>query len=740
MPESTPSLLAALVPAVAAQLGEALAEARRTGGEDAWRTAVGALRAGEEHVQALIEHVPVVVYVAAFDEEATLRYVSPRIEELTGVTAQELVGSADSWYGCVHPDDVQRVRRAEAESFRDGTELDCAYRIIHRDGTVFHVWDRDVVVRDDEGNPLFTQGVVLDITPLRTVQAELRAERDRAQRYLDVASVTLLALDLDGRVTMLNRTGHALFGYPDGELIGVDYFATCLPADSAERLRAAFSSRLPADDIDAEAEIEIACRDGSTRLVIWRTNVLRDAGRPVGLLCSGTDITDRRRAQEQIAHMAYHDSLTGLPNRAMLREHLDLALARATRNGDSVALLYVDLDDFKLVNDGLGHAAGDELLQTMAARLRARLREEDLLAREGGDEFLVVLADLDDDPEVRALSVGEGLIDALRAPLRLSDTEFEVNGSVGVSIFPRDASDAEGLLAHADSAMYEAKAAGRGQVRAFRGRRQRSTERLALGRRLRRAIEGGELTLHWQPIVALETGLLKGAEALVRWNDPQRGLIAGGEFVPEMEASGLLEQLDEWVATAFAAQRRAWRSRGLDPHVGFNLGPRALSAARVMRIVDCLGGAGSDLSKVTIEISESEILRDDAVVRAALHQLHAAGVDLALDDFGVAYSSLSRLRDLPAKWIKVDRSFLVGVPGDPAATRILDAILLLLEALESRVVVEGVETADQLAHLVARGCEAAQGYFLGCAVPADELEPLLRASPETHAAGTPAAR
>ncbi|MDX6641502.1 MAG: hypothetical protein QOF12_2513, partial [Solirubrobacteraceae bacterium] len=614
------------------------------------------------------------------------------------------------------------------------------YRIVHRDGTEFHVWDRDVVVRDDEGTPLFTQGVVLDITPLRKVQAELRAERDRAQRYLDVAGVTLLAIDLDGRVTMLNRTGHTLLGYEDGELIGADYFSTCFPADSAERLRASFAAHMAADDVNAEAELEVLCRDGSTRVVMWRTNVLRDAGRPVGLLGSGTDITDRRKAQEQITHMAYHDSLTGLPNRAMLREHLDLALARATRSGESVAVLYIDLDDFKLVNDGLGHAAGDELLRTMAARLRARLREEDLLAREGGDEFLVVLADLDDHAELRAVSAAEGLIDALRAPLRLSDTEFEVNGSVGISIFPRDASDAEGLLAHADSAMYEAKAAGRGQVRGFRGRRQRSTERLALGRRLRRAIEGGELTLHWQPIVALKTGLLTGAEALVRWNDPARGLISGGEFVPEMEAAGLLEQLDEWVAKAFATQRRAWRAQGLDPHVGFNLGPRALSGARVDRLLACLGGADTDLSRVTIEISESEILRDDAVVRAALHQLHAAGVDLALDDFGVAYSSLSRLRDLPAKWIKVDRSFLIGVPGDAAATRILDAILLLLDALESRVVVEGVETAEQLAHLTARGCEAAQGYFLGRAMPAEQLEPLLRASPEAHAVVAPVAR
>jgi predicted signal transduction protein with EAL and GGDEF domain len=368
----------------------------------------------------------------------------------------------------------------------------------------------------------------------------------------------------------------------------------------------------------------------------------------------------------------------------------------------------------------------------MAARLRARLRDQDLVAREGGDEFLVLLADIDADAEQRALKVAESLVEALRAPIELGDTEFEVNGSVGISVYPRDASDAEGLLAHADTAMYDAKSAGRGQVCSFRGRRDRSSERLSLSRRLRRAIEGNELILHWQPIVRLEPGVLTGAEALVRWNDPQRGLLAAGEFVGDMEAAGLLDQLDEWVALAFTAQRREWNTRGLDPYVGFNLGPRALTAGRVERMLDCLDPAHTDLTRVTVEISEGEILRDDSAVRWALHRLHSSGVTLALDDFGVAYSSLSRLRDLPTDWIKVDRSFLAGVPGDPAAVRILDAILALLDALGSRVIVEGVETAAQVGHLLARGCETAQGYFLGRPMPAAQLEGLLLDSPDAQ--------
>lgn len=725
------SLMSVLAPEVADAIRGALADAHETTSEEAWQRVVDTMREAEVRYRVLIENVPVAIYVSAFDETHTLRYISPRIAGMIGRTADELLADDEEWYRSIHPDDVERVRAAERVSYENGAEFDCEYRMVHRDGRVVFVWEHDAVVRDDAGRPLFSQGLVMDITPVRTAEAALRAERDRAQRYLDVAGVTLLVIDMDGSVAMLNRTGHALFGYEDGALLGADYFDSCLPEDSRERLREAFMRRMEADQIDPEAEIEIRRRDGSTRTVIWRTNVMREDGRPTGLLCSGTDITERLAAERQIAHLAYHDSLTGLPNRAMLRQHLDVALARSRRGGTAVALLYLDLDDFKLVNDGLGHAAGDELLATMAGRLRARLRQEDLVAREGGDEFLVLLADLGDDVRERALAVGETLAEALREPVRLAGTEFEISGSVGVSIFPRDASDAEGLLAHADSAMYEAKGAGRGQVRAFHGRRHRDPERLSMSRRLRRALEEDELVLHWQPIVTLETGLLKGAEALVRWQDPQRGLLAAGAFVADMDAAGLLDTLDEWVAVAFAAQRRAWHAEGLAPYVGFNLGPRSLNPGRVGRILECLDAGGVGLDRVTIEISESEVLREGGLVGDALRRLRDAGITLALDDFGVAYSSLSRLRDVPAEWIKVDKAFLRGVPEDPAATALLDAILGLLGALEARTIVEGVESSAQVRHLLGRGCETAQGFHLGRPMPAQALEPLLRASPDS---------
>jgi len=681
----------------------------------------------------MLEHVPVVVYSCAFDERSTLLSVSQHITQLTGRTPEELLADDEEWYRCIHPDDVDRVRAAEAHQFASQEAFDASFRLVHRDGRVFHVWERDAIVRDEHGTPTHCQGVLIDVTPLREAEDALRVERDRAQQYLDLAGTVVAVIGMDHRIRMFNRAGHDLLGYEDGELVGRDYFDSCIPERNRDRLRAGFDARVGAGDVDAEYETPLVRRDGTERELVWHSAVLFEDDRPSGLLTSGIDVTDSRRAQEQIAYLAYHDSLTGLPNRAKLRDHLDLALARALRHNTSVALLYLDLDDFKLVNDALGHAAGDELLGATAERLRKRLREEDILAREGGDEFLVLLADIEDDPDGRAAAVGENLVQALRAPFRLGDTEFEVNGSVGVSVFPRDAADAEALLAHADNAMYAAKAAGRGQVRVFEGRRSRSSERLQLSRRLRRAIDEDELTLHWQPIVTVADGGILGMEALVRWDDPQRGLLAACDFVDDMDHFGLLESLDEWVVSAFTAQRRSWQAEGLDPHVGFNLGPRALTAKRVDRLLERLA-AGGAFDRVTIEISESEVLRDDAVVRAALDRLVAAGLTLALDDFGVAYSSLSRLRDLPARWIKVDRSFLAGVPGDANATQMFEAVFQLVQALGLSAIVEGVETPGQASFLRRRGVEYAQGFYYARPDRADALHEMLLAAPEQHIA------
>jgi diguanylate cyclase (GGDEF)-like protein len=461
--------------------------------------------------------------------------------------------------------------------------------------------------------------------------------------------------------------------------------------------------------------------------VQWRNTVLYDhEGRLTTTLSSGLDVTERRVAEERIAHLAYHDSLTGLPNRALLREHLEPALARARRSDCSVALLYLDLDDFKLVNDSFGHDAGDELLCRVAERLFARRRASDVLARQGGDEFLLLLTDLGEDAAAVATAAAQGMLDTLAEPFRAADESFHLTGSIGISIFPRDADDTATLLRHADTAMYEAKADGRSRVMRYEQRAAASIDRLSLTTRLRRAVESDELTLHWQPIVAPADGTLHALEALVRWNDPVRGLVEPVDFIPVAEETGLIEQVGDWVVDAICRQRAAWRGQGVDPRVHLNVSARELRHSDFAdRMLARVAAHGQGLDGLTIEITETVAMRERARTEPMLRQLVQAGAQIAIDDFGSGYSSLTRLRSLPIEVLKLDGTFLTDVPQSAEAAAVVTAVVELAAALGMTAVAEGVETEEQRAFLVERGCPLAQGFLLGHPAPAGDLAELV---------------
>ena len=689
-----------------------------------------------ERYRGLIEHIPAVTYISDFDEAGTLRWISPQVQALLGHPPEAFLADQGLWDRLIHPDDRLRVANETARVFREEREFECEFRMLAADGHELHVWERDAIVRDGEGRPLLTQGVLVDVSPLHSAEEALRAERDRAQSYLDVAGAIMLALDRDGRVAMLNRAGHELLGYRDGELIGCDWFETCLPADERAEWRMTFDQVMAGRHPGHEhAENGLLTRDGHVRIVEWRNRLIHDDdGRITTTLSSGLDVTERRAAEERIAHLAYHDSLTGLPNRALLREHLEPALARARRAGRSVALMYLDLDDFKAVNDRFGHDAGDELLRQVAERLRSRQRASDVLARQSGDEFMLLLTDLSGDPDEATVAAAGGMLDTLSEPFRAGDESFHLSGSIGISIFPRDADDAATLLRHADAAMYEAKAEGRSGVMRYEQRPTASVDRLSLTTRLRHAVERGELRLHWQPIVSPVDGALHAVEALVRWQDPARGLVAPAEFIPIAEETGLIEEIGAWVVDAIAHQRAAWRGQGADPRVHLNVSPRELRYSYFAdRMLDRIAGHGQGLDGLTIEITETVAMRERARTEPMLRQLVEAGAQVAIDDFGSGYSSLTRLRELPVSVLKLDRTFLVDVPDRREATAVVTAVIELAAALDMAAVAEGVETEAQRAFLVDRGCPLAQGYLLGRPAPAAELS-LLIAGPGARVA------
>ncbi len=447
------------------------------------------------------------------------------------------------------------------------------------------------------------------------------------------------------------------------------------------------------------------------------------------------DVQERKLLEGRLRELAFRDQLTGLANRSLLEELLSAALARARRKSLAVALICLDINDFKLVNDSLGHAGGDRLLCEVTRRLDAAIRAEDLLARYGGDEFLIMIPDVhaeDGQLSETALDVAARLYERITAamvsPFKVGDAVFHIEVSAGLSIFPRDAVDAEDLHRHADAAMYQAKSEGSDMLVFDPAHVRDPLASLSKSSALRRALVEGELELHYQPIFRVSDARIMGIEALMRWQKPDGELVLPGAFLPVAEQTGLIEELGDFALSALCAQAVAWREAGLHPQLGLNVSPRQLRRpglaahfhAEVVR-------HGLDPAQFVLELTESAWTLEADRMGPVLQQLRAFGFALALDDFGAGYSTLSRLLQLPIDVIKIDRSFLASIPADGHAAAIVTAILQLADACGCDVVAEGVETEDQLQFLSTRGCSLCQGFLLGRPVPAEQVTDLLRA-------------
>ena len=584
------------------------------------------------------------------------------------------------------------------------------------------------ITRVELPGPAMFAATVRDLSERHRAERELRL-RERALAATSDAVLVADASRSDHPIVYVNEAFERITGYAAGEVTGRPLELLDGPdTDPAARdtLRAAIAA-------GSERTVTMLHyrRDRSTFWDEVSIAPVRDeVGRLQSFVMTHRDVSRRLEAERQIAHLAYHDAMTGLPNRVMFQEHLDLAIARARRHGTSVAVMFLDLDDFKLVNDSHGHAAGDRLLMEVGRRLQAITRDTDLVARQGGDEFLVLVPDLEGEtgdpagPEAVCDTIARKIRAAIEPPIVLAGSEVSVGVSLGVAILPAAADNRDELLRQADLAMYRAKVLGRGGSRhVYAHELTDSRSHLSTTARLRRAAERGEFVLHYQPIVELAGGRVVAAEALIRWPDGDR-LVPPIEFIPQAERIGAIGAVSEWVVGEVCRQGGEWLRQGVRLPISFNMPVGLWRRETVERISATAAGHGVDPSDLIVEITESAMLSEPGG-DAGLRRLGESGVRVAIDDFGTGYSSLARLRELPVDALKIDRSFVAEMLEDPSAEAIVASVVQLAGSIGLETIAEGIETAPQRAALIERGCKLGQGFHFARPMPADELLAML---------------
>jgi diguanylate cyclase (GGDEF)-like protein/PAS domain S-box-containing protein len=730
------------------------------------------LSTGGHDFQRLIEQLPVIVYTAELGEKGRWRYVSPQVEEILGYRPEDFVRDPGLWVSLLHPDDRHRVLAVETQdNLGKRDTVPCEYRMRTRNNKLVWMHDEAVLEADEDGIPVW-HGVLYDISERKSAEQELQRALsqqavvarlgERALQNSDPQELMEAATELIGKVDGIHSACIWELGR-DGRRLNLRAGLEESVLGAGRRVSASRDSHAGAA-LDSGTHAIVPDWEQETRhtmppvlRVFGATSslavVIDGKNRPFGVLdvhateahhFSAKDVPfvqaaanvladalERHAADQALRYRVLHDSLTGLPNRLSFVDALGEALNKAGVSGSPVGILFLDLDHFKLINDSLGHHAGDALLRAVAPRLRSHLRPGDIVARFGGDEFGILIDRLADEGE--AVTIADRVADAFTQPFSLDGVDHFVSASIGVAVSRTSEErtvNAELLIRDADAAMYRAKEGGRARCVLFDAEMRASAmRRLEVERELRHALDREELALHYQPVVNLRSGGITGLEALVRWRHPERGMLDPGEFVSIAEDSGMIESIGRWVQERACRQAVEWHqlrpdSRPLD--VAVNLSARQVAHRDLPDTVEeIIARTGIDPVHLRLEITESVLVEESATAISSLEALNELGVRLVLDDFGTGYSSLAYLNRFPFHALKIDRSFVDALGIEQEATAIVEAIIGMARALSLEVIAEGVESEVQLAELSRLRCDYAQGHLFHAAMPEREVSRLI---------------
>lgn len=689
------------------------------------REFAGYISASEKRYRTLVESSPNSVEV--FGADGQYLSMNRASEMITGRTELEMLGRK---YVDVWPAEAQGTVCMSIQQVMQGLQTSFEAELIRPDGRSVDLYVMLNPIADESGRIDRFIGISVDITALKQAQAALAAEKERLVTTLRSIGEGVIATDISGSVVLVNRAAESLTGWSETEAVGrpLEEVFHLADEETGERRRTLVQKILETGQpVESPNPTALVARDGAVRYIAESGAPIRDrTGCVSGIVIAFRDVTDRKIYGEKLNYLAHHDPLTGLPNRMLFADRLAQGLARARRERQQLAVMFVDLDRFKYVNDTMGHNTGDQLLTEVARRLVSCLREADTLARMGGDEFTIILNNVCSAEE--ATHAAERVLQALALPVELNGQEFFVSASIGISLYPAHGTDAETLVKNADTAMYRAKERGRdGYYLYTKSLNAAALKRMTLENSLRKAIEREELELHYQPQVSIATGATVGVEALARWRHPELGPIPPSQFIPLAEETGLITPISDWVLRTACFQSKQWETEGHGSMmIGVNVSARQFQQGDLAALVkQVLDESGLSPSRLNLEITESLLMQDPDHATLMLLRLRDMGVCISLDDFGTGYSSLSYLKRFPINTVKIDQSFVRDITQDADDAAIASAVIAMAHSLKLDVIAEGVETLEQLEFLRALGCDEIQGYFVSPPVPAEKLSALL---------------